>query len=230
MVSALEYLSRNPLLNIGMIVPVIRDTAKFLYVENDGVCFQETKSGAYMMSVSSYETGCRLLQMLPCEGMFTFNQEFMLYAFEAKVKYSIKLETYQAVYLNDKRLKVCDDILVKELDISHFRIVKENYDVDVEADYLYERLEESEIFGGYAGSDLVGFVGTHAEGSIGILKVFDKFRRKGYGEALTSFMVNHQLAKNVVPYVQISVHNEASLALVYKLGFELSIDKIYWLF
>ena len=83
---------------------------------------------------------------------------------------------------------------------------------------------------GHAASDLVGFVGTHAEGSIGLQKVFDKFRRKGYGEALISFMVNHQLAKNVAPFAQISVHNEASLSLVYKLGFELSVDKIYWLF
>ena len=63
-----------------------------------------------------------------------------------------------------------------------------------------------------------------------MLKVFDNHRRKGYGETLSRYMVNHQLSNDVVPYEQIGINNTASLLLAQKLGFTISTEKVYWLF
>ena len=46
---AIEYLIKNPLLHMGMIEPIRRDTADILYAEIDGVLIKEQKSNAYMM-------------------------------------------------------------------------------------------------------------------------------------------------------------------------------------
>ena len=224
------YLSNNPLLHMGMIVPIQRGTAQILYAAKDGVCLLETKSNAYMLSASSHEIGSKLLELLPSEGIFSFHQSFMLEDFKTKVHYTTFLENYQAVYLSKEPLPVSCDIEIRLLDASYFEIIKATYDVDVGADYLKQRLEEGELFGGFASAGLVGFIGIHAEGSIGMLKVFDQHLGKGYGTALTAYAMNHQLTQGVTPFEQIGTSNEASLAIARKLGFSISTDKIYWLF
>lgn len=227
---ALEFLSDNPLLHMGMIAPIERGTADIFYAEKDGVCLLDTKSGAYMMSAASYETGRLLLETLPREGLFTFHQSFMLDDVKEKVIYSSLLENFQAVYFPKDELPVLKELNIKPLDMSCFEILLENYDVDVGEDYLKKRIESGELFGGYVAGALVGFAGIHAEGSIGLLNVFDAYRQKGYGSALISHMVNHQLARGFVPFEQIGADNEPSLAIARKLGFSISSEKLYWLF
>lgn len=224
------YLLKNPLLHMGMIEPIKRGTAEILYSANDGVCLRETVSGAYMMSVSSQKLGRELLETLPREGIFTFHQACLLDDFKRKVRCATLLENYQAVYVRGKRLHVSAGMEIKKLDASYLQTVLDNYDYAVGAEYLRGRLEAGELFGGCVENDLAGFTGIHAEGSIGLLKVFDRYRRNGYGAALTSFIVNRQLARRITPFMQISVDNEASLALARSLGFCISSEKMYWLF
>ena len=52
---AITYLIKNPLLHMGMIEPIRRDTADILYAETDGVLIKEQKSNAYMVSVDNFE-------------------------------------------------------------------------------------------------------------------------------------------------------------------------------
>jgi len=144
--------------------------------------------------------------------------------------YTTLLENHQAVYLSRQPLAISRDIDIKPLNMDYFEVIMGAYDVDVGADYLKKRLEDGELFGGFADSQLAGFVGIHAEGSMGMLQVFDQYRGRGYGAALTSHAVNHQLAQGVVPFEQIGTDNKASLAIAQKLGFLLSTDKMYWLF
>ena len=215
---------------MGMIAPIKRGTAQILYAAADGVCLKETKSGAFMLSVSSIKVGRALLDLLPPEGIFSFHQDFMLNDFKQKVRHATLLENYQAVYLSKQPLPISCDIEIKPLDTSHFDVIMGAYDVDVGADYLKKRLEDKEMFGGFADAEIAGFVGIHAEGSIGMLKVFNRYRKKGYGTALTSYAINHQLAQGIVPFEQIGTYNKASLAIAQKLGFSISTDKVYWLF
>jgi len=227
---ALEYLRTDPLLHMGMIVPIKRGTAQIIYATQDGVCLLETVSGAYMMSVTSQETGRALLAQLPSEGIFSFHQSFMLDDFKEKMRYSNLLENYQAVYLSDEPLSVSCEIVIEPLTMSHFNVITDAYDVDVGADYLKKRMLAKELFVGFVGSELVGFIGIHAEGSIGMLKVFDQHLGNGYGTALTAYAVNYQLAQGITPFEQVGVDNAASLAIARKLGFSISTNKVYWLF
>ena len=227
---AMNYLSQNPLLHMGMIVPIKRGTAHILYADEGGVCLIDKNSGAYMMSVSSYETGIRLLNLLPDEGLFSFHQAFMLDSFKAKMRYTTLLTNYQAVYFSNDFLSVDSCLVINPFKSSDFETVIHNYDIEAGADYLLKRIEEGELFGGYVNTTLIGFAGIHAEGSIGMLKVFPQYRRKGYGTALTCFLVNHQLSQGIMPFEQIGVTNDSSLKLAVKLGFTISAGYVYWMF
>jgi tRNA (guanine37-N1)-methyltransferase len=227
---ALEYLSKNPLVHMDMIFPIERGTAEILYAAYDGVCLCETKSGAYMMSVTSRSLGLKLLKLLPNEGLFTWHQSYMLNDFKEKVRYSTLMENYQAVYMKKTRLPISADIEITKLATDSLRIVTDNYDVDIGTNYLQGRIDAGELYGGYVDSKLVGFIGIHEEGSIGLLQILNKYQKNGYGMALTSFMVNRQLERQYVPFSQININNAASLSLMRKLGFSISTQTVYWLF
>ncbi|MBU3180617.1 hypothetical protein [Clostridium psychrophilum] len=47
---------------------------------------------------------------------------------------------------------------------------------------------------------------------------------------LESYMVNQMLEKGRIPFGQIEINNEKSLALQIKLGFSVSKDRLYWMF
>ena len=82
---------------------------------------------------------------------------------------------------------------------------------------------------GYEGGDLVGFIGEHLEGSLGLLHVFPPFRRRGFGEALEKIMIAETMREGYVPFGQITKDNEASLRLQRKLGLTISENLICWM-
>jgi len=215
---------------MDMIVPIKRGTAQILYASKDGVCLKDTKSGAYMLSAKSYAIGDQMLNLLPTNGLFTFHQDFMLDSFKVKVRYKTSIVNFQTVYFSTEPCPVSNNIELKPLNISHFDVITKHYGVDVGLDYVHDTITEGRLFGGFAGHNLVGFVGIHAEGSIGFLKVFDQYRNKGYGTALAGHITNYQLSHKAVPFAQICIDNAVSLAVFKRVGFQISTEKVYWLF
>jgi tRNA (guanine37-N1)-methyltransferase len=94
-------------------------------------------------------------------------------------------------------------------------------------DYLKERLVFGSIYGGYINGEICGSVGVHAEGSIGLLQVLDKYRKRGFASELVTYMTNNLLVKGEVPFSQIEFDNESSVDLHRKLGFEILTNRIY---
>ena len=82
---------------------------------------------------------------------------------------------------------------------------------------------------GYESGELVGFVGEHLEGSMGLLHMFPPFRRRGFGEALEKIMIAETVREGYVPFGQITKDNEASLRLQRKLGLTVSDKLICWM-
>ncbi len=84
---------------------------------------------------------------------------------------------------------------------------------------VLDHLERSWIAGGYdASGELVGFIGEHEEGSMGMLEVFPAHRRRGYARALEAALIDDFLAAGRVPYCHVAPANAASLALQASLG------------
>lgn len=225
---ALSYLMKAPLLHMGMIEPIHSKNAKVIYADTDGVMMKEIRSGAYMLSVTHFDKGFELINALPQCTLILIHQEFMLDYISNKFLLNDKLECLQAVYLKKAMLKSNERLEVKPLDIECFDIITAHYH-HLPPTEIMELLRTKSIYGGYFNGELIGFIGNHLEGSIGLLEIFPDYRQKGYGAELLSFIVNTMLSKGLVPFGQIEYNNANSIALHKKLGFEVSDDKLYWL-
>ena len=225
---AIEYLIKNPLLHMGMIEPIRRDTADILYAEIDGVLIKEQKSNAYMISVDNFEKGQELINSILKCNLIVAHQKFMVDYISNRFGLSEKLECVQAVYMDKIKLNVEEELEIRQLDQNQIEVILEHYD-KLSKNEIEELLKNGSLFGGYKDGKLIGFIGTHLEGSIGLLEVFPEYRRLGHGATLESYMVNQMMGKGWIPFSQIEINNDKSIALQKKRGFKISKDKLYWL-
>ncbi len=228
--AALAFLESNPLLHMGMIFPIMRGTAEILYAEGDGVLLRELASGAYMLSACDFEKGRELLRPLGRRELFCVHQGNISDWLAETYAFANRLACFQAVHTSGRRFAEDPAIEVRQLGVEYLDILYSYYHDYVGYDYLKRRLESGGIYGGFLGETLCGFVGTHEEGSIGILEVLDAYRGRGFGSALEKFMINRILEEGQIPFAQISVDNQTSINLQRKLGLEISSDRVYWLF
>lgn len=107
-------------------------------------------------------------------------------------------------------------------------MILENYHSFTDPEYIHKRIAAGVMHGAFQKGELLGFIGMHSEGSVGMLEVLPQHRRKGAATALMAFMTNFCLERGWVPFSQIFHGNEASLALHRRLGWALSQRPLYW--
>lgn len=102
--------------------------------------------------------------------------------------------------------------------------------VDDSADYIRNCVETERIWGLFEENQLAGFIGMHGEGSMGMLEVFPKFRRKGYGYRLEAFLIDWHLRQGRHAYCHVVDGNEASVRLQTKLGLTKAPLPVIWVY
>ncbi len=88
------------------------------------------------------------------------------------------------------------------------------------------------MYVGYVNGEPVGYIGTHREGTMGLLEVMPAHRRKGYGTLLEKALINEQLSKGITPFGHILETNIASIELQKSIGLWVNDDeerRIYWM-
>jgi len=231
---AIETLSKDFLLNVDMLECIRRDSAELMVVSNKGVLLCDKISGAYMMSTEDMKIAEIMISKIPKDvEMIVGHQEVYYDLLMKKFKCREKMVCHQTLYNKGKLLKIptCSaeiTILTEE----HIRIIMENYSgADLASEeYIKERIATKTMFGAFIDSKLCGFIGTHEEGSMGILEVLPAFRGLGIATVLQAVATNDALINNRYPYGQVKIGNEPSMNLQRKLGFEISANTIYWLF
>ena len=135
---------------------------------------------------------------------------------------------WQVVYDKTTPLPTGTELTIRHPDETDFPKIAASYDLGTEEE-LREDFDGPDFLGGYLDEELVGYIGLHGEGSMGMLYVFPEFRRHGYAEALYRTLINNQLKKGRKPFAQIIEGNEASLAMQKKLGVRVSDGLVYWI-
>jgi GNAT superfamily N-acetyltransferase len=215
---------------MGMIEALRRDRAELLYADIDGVMLIEAGSRAYMMSVSEPYVGERLINQIDIAKLFLVHQKFCIPALKRKFKCKNTLDCLQAVYTSENSLPMPGQIDISVLNEVHENTVLKYYHTMDDAEYIRGRIKSREIFGAFLNGNLVGFIGFHEEGSIGLLEVLPEYRRMGVGSCLESYMINLHLSKGWTPFCQIFADNTASLGLQRNLGLSISTEHLYWFF
>ena len=135
---------------------------------------------------------------------------------------------WQVVYEKNIPLPVNTELTIRHPDGQDFAKVRATYTMAGD-DELRHDFAQPDFLGGYLDGQMVGYIGLHSEGSMGLLHVFSEYRRRGYAEAIYATLINNQLAHRRIPFAQVICGNEPSLALQRKLGLTVSNDLIYWI-
>lgn len=140
---------------------------------------------------------------------------------------------YVAARFSKEKFEIKTDIEIKKLTHEFDTLVWKTYGFIKDHDwgkYVAKESIDAGMYGGFLNGECVGFIGTHSEGTMGMLEILPQFRRRGYGEALEEYLVNDYISQGRIPYCHILETNTASLNLQSRMGFWLSEGKrIYWL-
>lgn len=225
---AVEYLNRDPLLHTDMLEPLRRGQADVTAIREDGVLIYERKSKTCMLAAESREAGDALCAGLERPYLFVAHDRENALFFRDRFGFAVAQECWPAAYLSPEPPPVPGAFELRRLGEESFSVIYENYSTFSDAPYIRERLAEGVMHGAFRDGELLGFIGMHAEGSVGLLEVLPQHRRKGVAAALMAFMAGWCLERGYVPFSQIFLGNEASLALHKKMGFTISEKPLFW--
>ena len=93
---------------------------------------------------------------------------------------------------------------------------------------LEDLLARGRVIGAFEEGRLVGFVGEHPHGAMGMLEVVPEARRRGWGRTLVAAKVRQLLDEGRLPWAEVWPDNEASLALERAMGFEVLDGEHVW--
>ena len=224
----IKKLSRKKRENIHIMELLFRGNGEVLYHEDDNLLIFDRKSGAYFMAAVDLKQAEKMCVLIPADAeMFVTSQEYLVEFLCEQFRVRPGIQCVQACYTRKETLPVkYKDI--RKLDESFLDYVAEHYHRGTR-EYLKERITDGAMYGAFEGEQIMGFIGLHDEGSMGLLYVEEDYRMKGVAASLESFLINRQLEWGWTPYGQISIDNEPSKKLQEKLGLYLSSGNIWWL-
>lgn len=226
---AIEYLTKNPLLHMDMLETIREGDAQLLHVSRKGVLLYHKTCEAMMMSAEDENVANRMLDKIQDAQMFVVHQQVSFPPVQKRFGIQEGVICRQAVYAESEPLPpVPCPAEIRQLNERHLPFIMEHYTRADEEAYQLERLRAGVMFGAFINGSCAGFIGNHAEGSIGMLEVLPEYRRQGIASALETFVVNRLLSEGKVPFAQIVIGNEASFELHRKLRFSISDDTLCW--
>jgi len=173
------------------------------------------------------ETGAReLLGKVPEDAMLITTQEFVRDLLKKEFGKTGFCKCLQAVCTRKEAFPVRYKN-IRQLDITYLDYIMENYSSSEE--HMKERLNAGVMYGAFEEDRIIGFIGMHSEGSMGMLFIEEEYRHKGIGASLESYLINVQISNGFTPYCHIIEGNEKSLALQEKLGLYLADTPLWWI-
>lgn len=214
---------------LGIDRVIRRGSGEILFESEDALLVRDNVSGAYMLACEDENTGIQLLDRYIGEdcGLLMVSDHKLGIAAYDKFGFSGKLECYQVAYYG-KKPEIKTGLTVREAGENDLDMLVKNYDL-ISPDELERVIARKSVLLGYHEDRLVGFIGEHLEGSMGLLYVFPEFRRRGFGEALQTHLIADTIDKGFIPFGQVEKDNSASLALQKKLGMTVSENLIVWM-
>lgn len=224
----IKQLSKKKRNHIHLIEALSRGRSEIVCWNKSQVLLCHRDSGIYLISAGSPESGEKLVGMIPdtCKMVVT-SQEFLNEMVCEKLGLKVHCQCIQACYTRKETLPVRhkDIRLLGEESLGYLTA---HYHLG-NREYLLDRLNAKVMYGAFAEERLVGFVGLHDDGSMGLLFVEEAYRGRGIGASLEAYQINRLLELGWTPYCHIFCDNQESMKLQEKLGLYLSEETIWWI-
>lgn len=229
-----EALNRDPVLYLDLTESVRRGEGRVVGAMPHGalVAFNNLIEGpdyGFTMFADDERTAQALLTLLPSEpGFISVHEDFYRDQLERRFGFPKLRPCLQVGWLRTvPPAEPETGARIRRLEAAHLPAVCASYQLE-DKEYLGWLIGRGELYGAFEGETLMGFIGRHAEGSMGLLEVLPQYRRRGLGRQLQAHMIGLELSRNRVPYGQVFLDNEVSLALQHSLGMNCSMGQLYW--
>lgn len=224
--AALSYLNGDYLINVSIIDPILDGTCEVLFASEKCAFVKDKESGVYMLQTDDLALASELIADIPTSVPLVMHSTPLAELAIRERGYNSSVPCYQAVYRGTPPV-VSSELNIRLMHTDEADEAVEMYKFDLESAKRHIAL--GLVYGGYLDGKIVGMVGLHLQGSMGMLEVKEEYRRRGYGETLEKFIISERLNKGRAAYCQVIQDNNASLALQRKLGLKISDNLLYWL-
>ena len=226
-----NILKNQGALTIDMCEAFVRGEPKILYADDCAV-FLIHGCGVYMLwaeNTDSAKNALRVVKTVPhlcvVHGMPAYNAYVQTYGKQHE-------DGFCTQYCWSKREKfaVPSNFTFRPMRMDEIPFIQEHYHLSTNTEYLKWRISENELHGAVSpGGNIMGFIGSHSDGSIGMLEVLPEYRRRGIGTALEYYQMNRHMERGWTPYGQVFLDNPESHSLQGKVGMDFSKDIICWM-
>ena len=206
-----------------------RGSGEIIAETDHALLVRDSVSEALMLGCEDAAAGLALLDRhggSGCGLLMVSDHAAGLAAFE-RYGFSEKLECYQVAYYGEKPA-ADSSLTVRTADESDLPVLTGTYHL-ISPEEMEKVVRRGSVLLGYEGDRLVGFIGEHLEGSMGLLYVFPAYRRRGYGTALQTHYIVKTMESGFVPFGQVEKYNRNSLNLQRKIGMTRSDSLIVWM-
>lgn len=133
-------------------------------------------------------------------------------------------------YIYDGAVFAAPDADIRLLSEEYADVVAKHYrdgTYTVEEVIELMNMPRREIYGVFEDDKLAGFIGRHHDGAMGMLHVFEKYRRKGYAYALETHLIRTVVSYGEIAFCDVIDGNDASTALQKRLGMK-DVGPVIW--
>ena len=245
----IKFLSKDKRNNIHMMECLSRGLGRICYANDGDVLIYQQEGKICMINAATPESGKMLIENLlnvdrqsvpgdlklyterthscPKEVELILTSQGFLKDILEENGYSTLFSCHQFLYTEKAPLTVPHKD-IRRLNMESFSYVCSHYDM-CQAEYVRERILSGVMYGAFSEDRLVGFIGIHSEGSLGMLYVEESYRRQGIASSLEAYLVNRMLEQGFTPFTQVKEDNEESVCLQEKLGFYRASNLFWWL-
>lgn len=217
-----KYISKDPISFIH-IEDLLDREHTILYASNNGFIIRDDKVNFIYISFDDEKIMKEVLSKYHFDSYLSYDAEVVKFYGD----YGNTTNLKQWAYMSRKKFDV-SKYDIRKLGLEYLDFINSSYKALGPDEDNREALENGEVLGLFVDNELAGMVGRHPEGCLGMLKVFDKYRRKGYGEALEKAKINDLIDRNQRVFEEVIEGNDASSFLQAKLGLVQGEKTIYW--
>lgn len=215
----------------SMVQTITRGMAVDIDAQDDGVMLRHRRGDIVMVAA---KTGRRLREMtgrialgtpdVMLHGLCEPEQDVLV---RARLNLKNTIAFYQYAYYGEAPAPDAD-VDIRPLELDSLDFVYRNYG-HASREYLEARIRQGVMIGAYVAGELAGFIGEHVEGSMGLLHVLPAYRRMHLGYALERAAIRRTRLAGQIPFDQVALKNEASIALQARLGMTRAQQQVYWI-
>ena len=221
---AIRFLEREYMWHVDMLEALRRGRGQVVYFEGNTVLVRRNEQeGFYLLTADGPEAAEAAFAGLPAPRCVVARGPGV--AERMGERFDLTLSDYccNVAYLKGERFDWdCPGLRIRPFRLEELPAFLAHYDIEDEAE-ARAHIEKGELFAAEYEGKLAGFMGLHADGSMGLLEVFPEYRRLGIGRAIEKFFINFCLDRGWTPYGQVFLDNERSFSLQEHLG--MSVDR-----